>query len=54
MVRRGEDRLDLGVELEGADRPVGIFRFPAGDPGIMASVHYWDTDIRDLGQSGNT
>src|SRR5215468_2414574 len=35
MVRRREHRLNLGVELEGTSRPIGVFRFPAGDGGII-------------------
>src|SRR3954451_2915882 len=34
MVRRRDDGPDLGVELERAGRPVGVFRVPTGDADI--------------------
>src|SRR5262249_44991707 len=46
MIWRGEDRLDLRVELERADRPIRVLRLPAGDG------HVVESDIRQHESAG--
>ena len=44
VVRCGKYRLDVGVQLEWADRPIGVFCFPAGDAHII-QCNEWQHEI---------